>query len=129
MFSVGGSGPAHSAPPGNPSAQPFSPRPRSTAGAHIDPCGPTGGLQAVHQYQSEGDAHEATQAGRAWAGGCPRLGLELRVPGLHPTAQTPRTPEQKSKRINALTYGRPSALRAAAGSAATGPAAPGPSRP
>ena len=71
MFFVGGSGPAHSAPPIRPSAQPFSPRPRSTAGAHIDPCGPTGGRQAVHQYQTEGDAHEATQAGRAWAGGAP----------------------------------------------------------
>ena len=35
MFFVGGSGPARCAPAGNPSAQPFSPRPRSTAGAHI----------------------------------------------------------------------------------------------
>ena len=30
------------APPVKPSAQPFSPRLRSTAGAHINPCGPTG---------------------------------------------------------------------------------------
>ena len=41
--------------------------------------------------------------------GRPRLGLELRVPGLHPTAQTPRTPEQKPKRINTRTHGRPNA--------------------
>ena len=39
MFFVGGSDPAHSAPPGNPSAQPFSPPPRSTDGARTDQSG------------------------------------------------------------------------------------------
>ena len=71
MFFPGGSGPARSARPVNPSAQPFFPPPRSTDGAHINPGGPSGGPQAVHQYQTEGDATEATQAGRAWAGGAP----------------------------------------------------------
>ena len=35
----------------------------------INPCGPTGGRQAVHQYQTQGDAHEATRAGIARPGG------------------------------------------------------------
>ena len=42
MFFVGGSGPARTAPPVKPPAQPFSPPPRFTDGAHINPGGPTG---------------------------------------------------------------------------------------
>ena len=38
-FFVRGAGPARSAPPVRPSAQPFSPPPRSTDGAHIDRSG------------------------------------------------------------------------------------------
>ena len=38
-FFVGSAGPAHSAPPVRPSAQPFSPPPRSTDGAHTDRSG------------------------------------------------------------------------------------------
>ena len=39
MFFVGGSRPARTAPPVNPSAQPFPPPPRSTDGAHTDRSG------------------------------------------------------------------------------------------
>ena len=77
------------------------PRPRvPLRGAHINPCGPTGCRQALHQYQTQGDAHEATRSGiarpaggRAWAGNAPVS--ELRAPGFHTTAQPPRTPEQR----------------------------------
>ena len=93
----GWSGPARSAPPVRPSAQPFSPPPRSTDGAHINPCGPSGCQQALHQCQTQGDAHEATRAGiarpaggRAWAGNAPAPVSKLRAPGFHTTAQTPR---------------------------------------
>ena len=65
MFFVGGSRPARSAPPVRPPAQPFSPPPRSTDGARINPGGPGGCRQARHQCQTHGDAHEATRAGRA----------------------------------------------------------------
>ena len=41
-FFVGSAGPARSAPPVRPSAQPFPPPPRSTDGAHINPSGPSG---------------------------------------------------------------------------------------
>ena len=42
------------------------PRPRvPLRGAHINPCGPTGCRQALHQYQTQGDAHEATRSGIA----------------------------------------------------------------
>ena len=69
IFFVGGSGPARSAPPVRPSAQRF-PRLRvPLRGAHINPCGPTGCRQALHQYQTQGDAHEATRSGIAWPGG------------------------------------------------------------
>ena len=66
------------APPVMPSAQPFSPPPRSTDGAHIDRSGPTGCRQPLHQCQTQGYAYEATRAGRArpdggraWAGSTP----------------------------------------------------------
>ena len=79
------------------------PRPRvPLRGAHINPCGPTGCRQALHQCQTQGDAHEATRAGiarpaggRAWAGSAPAPVSELRALGFHTTAQTPRTPEQR----------------------------------
>ena len=77
-FFLGGSRPARTAPPVRPSAQPFSPPVCSTAGAHINQSGPSGCRQALHQYQTNGDAHEATRAGiarpaggRAWAGSAP----------------------------------------------------------
>ena len=73
-------------------------------GAHINPCGPTGCRQALHQCQTQGDAHEATRSGiarpaaggRAWAGSAPAPVSELRAPGFHTTAQAPRTPEQRA---------------------------------
>ena len=79
------------------------PRPRvPLRGAHINPCGPSGGQQALHQYQTQGDAHEATRSGiarpdggRAWAGSAPAPVSKLRAPGFHTTAQAPRTPEQR----------------------------------
>ena len=80
------------------------PRPRvPLRGAHINPCGPSGGQQALHQYQTQGDAHEATRSGIARPGGRrkslgrerPRPGSKLRAPGFHTTAQAPRTPEQR----------------------------------
>ena len=99
MFFVDGSGPAHTAPPVKPPAQPFSPPARPTAGARIKQCSPTGCQQAVHQCQTHGDAHEATRAGRAPAGRRKSLGLERSRPGfeapgtgLPSTAHTPRAP-------------------------------------
>ena len=83
---VGGSRPARSAPPVKPSAQPFPPPPRSTDGAHINPGGPTGGRQAVHQCQTNGDAYEAKRSGRARPGGPgphdPRTSRPGEQPGL-----------------------------------------------
>ena len=68
----------------------------------INPCGPTGGQQPLHQCQTNGDAYEATGAGRArtaggraWAGSAPGPVSELRIRGFYPTAQVPRTPEQR----------------------------------
>ena len=62
------------------------PRPRvPLRGARINPCGPTGGQQALHQCQTQGDAHEATRSGiarpggRAWAGSAPATVSELRA--------------------------------------------------
>ena len=69
MFFVGGSGPARTAPPVRPSAQPFPPPPRSTDGAHINPGGPRGCGQPLHQCQTHGDAYEATRSGIARPGG------------------------------------------------------------
>ena len=102
-FFVGGSGPARSAPAVRPSAQPFSPASAFHCdGAHINPCGPTGCRQALHQCQTQGDAHEATRAGIARprpaeepGPGAPGPVSKLRAPGFHTTAQTPRTPEQR----------------------------------
>ena len=81
MVFVGGSGATRSAPAVKPSAQPFSPPPRSTDGAHINPCGPTGGRQAVHQCQTQGDAYEATRAGRTQPDAV-ELGRALPRPGF-----------------------------------------------
>ena len=98
----GWSGPARSAPPVRPSAQPFSPPPRSTDGARINPGGPTGCRQSLHQCQTQGDAYEATRSGIARCRPAEEPGpgtlppvSELRLPGFHPTAQPPRTPEQR----------------------------------
>ena len=74
------------------------PRPRvPLRGAHINPCGPTGCRQALHQCQTQGDAHEATRSGiarpaggRAWAGSAPGPVSELRALGFHTTAQNPQ---------------------------------------
>ncbi len=65
------------------------------------PIWPSGCRQAVHQYQTHGDAHEATRAGkarpgggRAWTGSAPAPVSELRAPGFHPTARTTDTQTQ-----------------------------------
>ena len=79
---VGGSGPARSAPAVRPSAQPFSPPPRSTDGAQLTDVAQPGGRQALHQCQTQGDAHEATRAGIA------RPGRTAEEPG--PGAPPPR---------------------------------------
>ena len=83
---VGGSGPARTAPPVKPSAQPFPPPLRSTDGAHINPGGPRGCGQPLHQCQTHGDAYEATRSGRARPGGSgphdPRTSRPGYSPGL-----------------------------------------------
>ena len=101
MFFVGGSGPGRSRRPS--SRRPSRcPRPRvSTYGARIKQCGPTGGRQAVHQYRTtempmkQREPGEHGRPRKSLARERPRPGLELRVPGFHTTAQTPRTPEQR----------------------------------
>ena len=79
------------------------PRPRvPLRGARINPCGPTGCRQALHRYQTQGDAHEATRSGIARPGGRrkslgrerPRPDVEAPGAGLPydgPSPQTPRT--------------------------------------
>ena len=79
------------------------PRPRvPLRGAHINPCGPTGCRQSLHQCQTQGDAYEATRSGIARPGGrrkslCrerPRPGFEAPGAGLPydgPSPQDPRT--------------------------------------
>ena len=74
------------------------PRPRvPLRGARINPCGPTGCQQALHQCQTQGDAHEATRSGIARPGGrrkslgrersgfgAPDTGLPYDGPNLRP---------------------------------------------
>ena len=73
------------------------PRPRvPLRGAHINPCGPTGCRQALHQCQTEGDAHEATRSGIARPGGRRKsLGRErarFRSSGYRASIRRPKPP-------------------------------------
>ena len=61
----------------------------------INPCGPTGGRQAVHQYQTEGDAYEATRPGRgrpAEEPGQGALQTRFRSSGYRASIRRPKPP-------------------------------------
>ena len=104
---MGGSEPARSAPPVRPSAQPFSPRPRSTEGAHIKQSGtqaaqgaagnPSTNARPKDMPMKQREPGEPGRpGGRARSGSAPDPVSKLRVPGFHTAAQTPRTPEQRA---------------------------------
>ena len=92
----GWSGPARSAPPVRPSAQPFSPPPRSTDGAHTDRSGPNRLRASPPPCQTQGDAHEATRSGIARPGGRRKsLGREtllFRSSGYRASIRRPKPP-------------------------------------
>ena len=74
------------------------PRPRvPLRGARINPCGPSGGQQALHQCQTQGDAHEATRSGiaRCWPAEEPGPGApppRFRNSGRRASIRRPKPP-------------------------------------
>ena len=102
IFFVGGSGPARSAPAVKPSAQPFSPPPRSTARSAHQPMWPNRRPASPPPIPDPrrcllSNASRESPAGRRKSLGRenPRPGFEAPGAGLPHEGPTPRTPEQR----------------------------------
>ncbi len=119
MFFVGGPTPARTAPPVRPSAQPFSPSPRSTAGARIKQCGinlapaaagkPSTNARPTEMPMKQREPGE--HSGPAEEPGPEALPTRFRAPGAGlppagPNPQDPRTTGHPKPHAKEITHKR-----------------------